>query len=200
MNRQVFTFLITKPRSNKLFLHFSYNRHAALAWAYRIFFNLITTSPYLPSLLKSLGSSKKTGPPIGIFSWAKACVKSILWLCKPIVHCKINTNLTVAHCTTGEYEFRGLGDSLFWICPLTQYLALNFLIIQSGFLLHLKYHVSGSTLWSEIGFLETIYHLYLLIRLWILSSIPLKYYSKFFPDKASIYVGVSGSWLWYLRT
>ena len=28
---------------------------------------------------------------------------------------KINTNLTVAHYTTGEYEFRGLGDNRFWI-------------------------------------------------------------------------------------
>ena len=79
-------------------------------------------------------------------------VKSILWLCKPRIHCKINTKLTVAHWTTSEYEFRGLGDNLFWISPLTQYHALNFLIVQSGLLLHLKDHIVGGFCikWGEI--------------------------------------------------
>ena len=159
----------------------------------------MTTSCCPPSLLKSLGSSMKTGSPLGISAWAKAFVKSILRLCKPIIHWKININLTLAHWTTGEYEFRGLRDNRFWISPLTQYCTLNFLIFQSGFLLHLKDHVLVSTLWSATDFLETISHVSLLIRLWISSSIALKYSSEFSPDNASIYVGVSGSWLWVLR-
>ena len=44
----------------------------------------------------------------------------------------------MAHCTTVEYEFRGSVDSLFWTSPLTQYHALNFLIVQSCFLFHFK--------------------------------------------------------------
>ena len=48
--------------------------------------------------------------------------------------------------TTGEYEFRGLGDNIFWISPLTQYHVLNFLIVKSVFLLHLKDHVTVITL------------------------------------------------------
>ena len=101
--------LITKPRSNKPFQSFSYHMCAALSWSYRLFFHLRTTSCCPPSLMKSLGSSMKTGSPLGISAWAKAFVKSILWLWKPRIHCKININLTVAHWTTGEYEFRGLG-------------------------------------------------------------------------------------------
>ena len=152
-----------------------------------------------PSLLKYLESSMKTGYPLGISAWAKALVKSTIWLCKPRIHCKININFTVAHCTTGEYEFRGLQDSLFWISLITQYRALNFLIVQAGSLLHFKYYFPGSKLWSATDFLETISHVYLLIRLWISSSIALKYSSGFSPDNASIYVVVSGSWIWVLR-
>ena len=37
MNRQVPTVIITKLKSNKPFSNFSYHRHAALAWLYRIF-------------------------------------------------------------------------------------------------------------------------------------------------------------------
>ena len=147
--------------------------------------------------IEFLGSSIKTGSPLGISAWAKAFVKSILWLCKPRIHCQININLTVAHWTTGEYEFRGLGDNRFWISPLTQYLALNFLIVQSGFLLHLKDHVPGSTFWSATDFLKKNSHVSLLVRLWISSSIALKYSSEFLPDNASIYVGVSGSLFGY---
>ena len=147
MNRQWSTLLITKPRSKKPFSNFSYHRRAALARLYRFFFNLRTTSCCPPSLLKSLGSSTNHGSQLGISAWAKAFVKSILWLCKPRIYCKININLTVSHWTTGEYEFRGLGENSFWISPLTQYRALNFLIVQSGFLLHLKDYVPGSTLW-----------------------------------------------------
>ena len=44
----------------------------------------------------------------------------------------------MAHCTTGEYEFRGIGASLLWASSLTKYRALNILIFQAGFLLHLK--------------------------------------------------------------
>ena len=109
-----------------------------------------TSSHFPPSILKSLGSSMNNGSPLGIYAWLKAFMKSIIWLYKPRIHCKININLTVAHWTTGEYEFWGLGDNRFWISPLTQYRALNFLIVQSGFLLHLKDHVPGSTLWSAI--------------------------------------------------
>ena len=58
----------------------------------------------------------------------------------------LNSYSPVVQWATGEYEFRGLGDNRFWIPPLTQYRALNFLIVQSGFLLHLKDHVPGSTL------------------------------------------------------
>ena len=130
---------------------------------------------------------------------SKGIFKSILWLCKPRMHFKININLTVAYWTTVEYEFRVLGDNLFWVSPLTQYHALNLVAVRSGLLLHLNDHVPGSTLWSATEFLETIYHVYLLIRLWTSSSIALKYYSEFSPDNASIYVGVSGSWLWVLR-
>ena len=71
MNRQVSTLLITKTRSNKPFHNFSYHRHAASAWPYRLFFNLRTTLSCSPSILKSLGSSMRTGSPLGISAWAK---------------------------------------------------------------------------------------------------------------------------------
>ena len=61
MNRQVSTLLITKTQSNKPFRKFSYQRRASLAWPYMLFFNLRTISCCSPSLLKSLGSSMKTG-------------------------------------------------------------------------------------------------------------------------------------------
>ena len=191
---------LCKYVSNKPFHNLSYQRHAALAWPYRLLFKLRTTSHCPPSLLKSLGSSKKTGSPLGISDRAKEFVKSILWLCKPRIHYKINTKLTVAHWNTVEYEFRGSGYSILWTPPLTQYRALNPLITQSGFLLYLKDHVPGSTLRSATEFIETISHVSLLIRVWISSPIALKCSSVFSHDKASIYFGLSGSWLWDLRT
>ena len=195
MNRQGSTLLMKKLLSIKPFRSFSYHRRAASYWPYRLFLKLRTTSCRTPSLLKSLGSSMKTVSPLEISTWVKAFVKSIFWLCKARIHCKIYINLAVAL----EYKLRSLGDNLFWIFPLTQYNALSFLIVQSGFLLHLKDYVPGSTLWSANYFLETISHVSLFIRLWISSSIALNYSSKFSPDNTSIYVGVSGLWLWVLR-
>ena len=200
MNRQGTTLLITKPQYNKPFRNFSYHISAALAWPYRIFFNLITTSHCHPSLLKSLGSSMKTGSPLVISVWSNAFLDSILWLCKPIIHFKINIGPAVAHCTTWEFSFRVSGYSLFWEFPLTQYPAFNFLIFQSGFLLDFKYYVPGITLWSKNDFPKIIFRVSLIVRLWASSSIVLKCYSGFSPDKASIYIGASVSWLWYLIT
>ena len=189
-----------KLSAKKPLRNFSYQRRAASALPYRIFFNIRTTSHCHQSLLKYLGSSMKTGSLLGIYAWAKAFVESMLWLCKPIIHWKININLTVSHYITGEYKFRGSGYSLFWTSPLIQYRALDFLIVQSGLLLHLKDHVPGRKSWSEIDFLKTIYHVFLLIRIWISSSIAWNHSSAFSPDNASIHVGVSGSWIWDLRT
>ena len=200
MNIQVSTLLTTKPRSNKTFRIFSYQRHTDSAWPYSFLFNLITTSHWPQSLLKYVGSSMKTGSPLGISSWENSFVKSILWIWKHRIHFKLNIYFTVAHWSTWKYEFRGSGDSLFWTFPLTQYRSFNFLIFQSGLLLRLKYHVSGSSLWSETDFLETISHVFLLIRIWISSYIAFLYYSKCSPDRTSIYLGVSGSWIWDLRT
>ena len=61
-----------------------------------------------------------------------------------MIHCKINTHITMSHWTTGEYEAKGSQYSLFWTTPLTQYLSLNLLIVKSGFLLHLKDYVPGN--------------------------------------------------------
>ena len=158
MNRQGSNLLITKPHSNKPFCNFLYHMRAALAWPYRLLFNLRTTSSCPPSLLKYLGNSMKTGSPLGISALKKEFVKSILWLCKPRIHYKININFTVSHWTTGEYEFRGLGYNRFWVSPLTQHRAFNFLIVQSGLLFHLKEHVPGSILWWATDFLYKISH------------------------------------------
>ena len=106
-------------------------------------------------------------------------MKSILWLCKTRIHCKININLTVANCATEEYNFRGLGDSLFCASSITQYRALNFLILQSGFLFHLKTMLLERHCDQQLTSLKNISHVSLLIRLWILSFIALKYSSMF---------------------
>ena len=152
MNRHGSTLITAKPKSNKLFNKISYQSRADLASPYRLLFNLRTTSCFFPSLWKYLGSPTKTGSPIGRSTWANIFVKSILWLWKTRIHWKININLTMNHCTTEEYELKGLGDSIFWTCPLSQYSSLNFLIFQSGFLLHLKYYDTGNILWSSIYF------------------------------------------------
>ena len=190
MKIQGSTLITTKPLSTKPFSKFSYQRCAAWAWPYRLLFNLMTTSHCPPSLLKSLVISIRTGSPLGISAWSNSFVKSILWLYKPRIHCKININITIDHWTTGEYESRVSGDSLFWKPPFTQYRALNFLIVQSGFLLHMKYHVLVITLWSATDLLETIFRVSHLIRVWISSYIALYYSSTFTPDNSSIYFGV----------
>ena len=116
MNRQRYIMLITKPRSNKLFCKFLYHRSVDSAWPYRLFFGMRTTSYCPPSLLKSVRSEMKTDSPLAIRAWAKSFVKSILWLCKTRIECKININLTVSHCTSVEYEFKGSGENISLSC------------------------------------------------------------------------------------
>ena len=167
MNMQVSILLVTKPLSNQPFCNFSYDRCAASDWTHGIFFNLITKSQCPPSLLKTLGSSMKTVSPLGIYYWVKAFENSIIWLFKPRIQHKTNINLTVAHCTTGEYEFKGSGYSIFWKCPITKYCGLNFLITKLGFLFYLKDHVTESMMRLENDSLRIIFHMYVVIRLWI---------------------------------
>ena len=127
LNRQLTTLLTTKTRSNKLFRKFSFQRCVASVWPYVIFFNLIKKSCYPPSFLKYLKILMKTSSPLRMSAWEKSFLKSMILLYKPSIHYKIN--LTVAHCTSGEYELRGSLDSLVCTYPLTQYHALNFLIV-----------------------------------------------------------------------
>ena len=113
--KQGSTYLTKKLQSNKTFQNFSYHRSAYLTWPYRILFNITTTSNCPPSLLlKCLGILIKVCYPLGKSSWAMVFLKSILWLFKPRIHYKINTILTVDHCTTGEYVLKGSWYSLFF--------------------------------------------------------------------------------------
>ena len=74
MDKQGYTFIITRPWSEKIFYNFLYQRRAASDWPYRIFLNTRTASHCLPSLLKYLGSSMKTFPLLGYLP-----EKSHLW-------------------------------------------------------------------------------------------------------------------------
>ena len=109
MNRQEPTLLTTKLQYKKSFCNCPYQGSLDLYWPCRILFNLRATSHFPPSLLKSLGSSMNNGSPIGTSAWENTFVNSIICLYKPIIHCKIDINFTLGHCTTGEYEFRGSG-------------------------------------------------------------------------------------------
>ena len=100
INRHESILLSTKLKSNKVFCNVSYQRCANSYWTYRIFFNLTTTSYLSPSLFKYLVSSMNNVSPLGMYTWAKEFVKSIIWLWKTRIHCKININIAMAHCTT----------------------------------------------------------------------------------------------------
>ena len=86
----------------------SKNTRVMKLWIYHkgFSFTLTTTSHCPPSLLNSLESSTNTGSTVGICVLEKPFLKSMLWLFKPIIHWKINMNLTVYHWTTVEYFLR----------------------------------------------------------------------------------------------
>ena len=140
MDRHGYTLFASKLRCNKNNCNFSYQRCVYLDLTYRPFFNLRTTSHFPLSLLKFVISSMKTGSPLVISAWAEVFFKSKLWLYEPWIHFKININLTIDHCTTEGYNLKGSGYNLFWKSPIAQYCFLNFLIVESSFLLHLQYH------------------------------------------------------------
>ena len=45
------------------------------------------------------------------------------------------------HRDSGEYTFKGSGESHFWTSPLTQYCTLNLLILRLDLFLHIKAYV-----------------------------------------------------------
>ena len=106
--------------------------------------------------------------------------------CVPVYHCRILVQWFGRHSLL-DIPSHTISCLKFPCCPIR-------------FPLTFEYHVPGSTFWSAAEFLKTISHVSLIIRLLISSSITLKHYYLFLPDKVSIYVGVSRSWFWYLRT
>ena len=91
------------------------------------------------------------------------------------------------------------------ICPMTLWWSFqtldcfNLLIAQPVFSCTWKTTFLESHCYQKLTSLKKSHICPFIIRLWISSSIALKYSSAFSPDRTSIYVGVSGSWLQDLK-